>query len=222
MDDFIMATLQRRLDRGRDQAERISRQAGAEIRLSRRGAGVSIRSAAGSVGMSESMFGRIERARLPRITVAQLAIASAAVGLRFAGRVYPDGDPVRDEAHTRLLQRFRDELPGRTPWRFEVPLPIAGDRRAWDAQCVLDRVTVAIEAEMKLYDLQALDRRIGLKRRDGGLATVVLLVAETHANRRHLAEHREVLRPSFPLDSRAVLAAVRNGRAPAASGIVLL
>ncbi len=219
---MAMTTLQRRLDRGRDQAEWISRHTGAEIRLTRRGSGISIRAAAASVGMSETMFGRIERGRLPCVTVAQLAIASAAVGLRFNGRAYPDGDPVRDEAHTRLLQRFRDELPARTPWRPEVALPIAGDRRAWDAQCVLDRTAVAVEAEMRLFDLQALDRRIGLKRRDGGLAIVVLLVADTHGNRRHLAEHREVLRPSFPLDSRAVLAAVRLGQPPSASGIVVL
>jgi len=217
-----MATLQRRLDRGRDQAERIFRQAGVDIRLTRRGAGVSIRTAAASVGMSESMFGRIERGRLPRVTVAQLAVASAAVGLRFNGRAYPDGDPVRDEAHIRLLQRFRDELPARTPWRYEVPLPIAGDQRAWDAQCVLERTTVGIEAEMRLFDVQALDRRVALKRRDGGLAIVVLLIADTHGNRRHLAEHREVLRSSFPLDSRAILAAVRLGQPPPASGIVVL
>lgn len=168
------------------------------------------------------MFGRIERSRIARVTVAQLAIASAAVGLRFNGRVYPDGDPVRDEAHTRLLQRFRNELPGRTPWRHEVPIPIAGDRRAWDAQCVLAGLTVGIEAEMRLADLQALDRRIALKRRDGGIATVVLLVADTHGNRRHLAEYRESLRPSFPLDTRAVLAAVRVGQPPSASGVVVL
>jgi transcriptional regulator with XRE-family HTH domain len=217
-----MTTLQRRLDRGRDQGERISRQTGADIRLTRRGAGISIRAAATSVGMSESTFGRIERGRLRAVTVAQLAIASAAVGLRFNGRVYPDGDPVRDEAHTRLLQRFRDELPARTPWRYEVPLPIAGDLRAWDAQSVLERTTVGIEAEMRLFDLQALDRRIALKRRDGRLEIVILLVADTHGNRRRLAEHREALRPSFPLDSRAVLAAVRLGQPPSASGIVVL
>jgi len=168
------------------------------------------------------MFGRIERGRLHRVTVAQLAIASAAVGLRLSSRAYPDGDPVRDEAHTRLLHRFRGELPARTPWRPEVPLPIAGDQRAWDAQCVLDQTTVGIEAEMRLFDLQALDPRIALKRRDGGIAIVVLLVADTHGNRRHLTVHREVLRPSFPLDSRAVLAAVRVGHPPSASGIVVL
>jgi transcriptional regulator with XRE-family HTH domain len=222
MQYLAMATRQRRLDRGLDQAQRVSRQTGAEIRLTRRGAGISIRAAAASVGMSESTFGRIERARLPRVTVAQLAMASAAVGLRFNGRPYPDGDPVRDVAHARLLQRFRIELPVRTPWRTEVPLPIDGDHRAWDAECVLDKTTIAIEAEMRLFDVQALDRRIALKRRDGGRSIVVLLVADTHANRRHLAEHREALRPSFPLDSRAVLAAVRAGLSPSASGIVLL
>jgi hypothetical protein len=187
-----MATMQRRRNRGLDQAERISRDTGAEVRLARRGAGLSIRAAA------------------------------ASVGLRFNGRAYPDGDPVRDEAHTRLLQRFRDVLPAATPWRLEVPLPIAGDRRAWDAQCVLARTTIGIEAEMRLFDLQALDRRIALKRRDGGLGIVLLLIADTHANRRHLHDHREQLRPSFPLDTRAVLAAVRLGRAPAVSGLVVL
>jgi len=217
-----MGTTERRLDRGRDQADRILRHTGNEIRLTRRGAGVSIRAAAHSVGMSETMFGRIERARLPGVTVAQLAIASASVGLRFNGRAYPDGDPVRDEAHTRLLQRFRDMLPARTPWRLEVPLPIAADLRAWDAQCVLRGTTIGIEAEMRLFDLQALDRRVALKRRDGNLPIVVLLIADTHANRRHLLEHREQLRPNFPLDTRGVLAAIRHGQPPSGSGIVVL
>lgn len=56
-----MATTQRRLDRGIDQADRVNAITGSEVRLSRRGAGVSIRTAAASVGMSETMFGRIER-----------------------------------------------------------------------------------------------------------------------------------------------------------------
>jgi transcriptional regulator with XRE-family HTH domain len=217
-----MATLQRRRDRGHEQAERLSRHTGVEIRLARRSAGLSIRAAAASVGLSETMFGRIERARLRKVTVAQLALACAAVGLRFNGRPYPDGDSVRDEAHTRLLQRFRRALPAAAPWRLEVPLPITGDLRAWDAQCILGTTTIGIEAETRLFDLQALDRRMSLKRRDGGVGIVVLLVADTHANRRHLREHREDLRPAFPLDTRAVLASVRFGRPPATSGIVVL
>jgi transcriptional regulator with XRE-family HTH domain len=217
-----MATSQRRLDRGVEQATRIQAATGAEIRLSRRGAGVSIRTAAGSVGMSETTFGRIERGRLPNVTVRQLTTACAAVGLKFAGRPFLDGDPIRDAGHARLLDRLHRELPEGTHWRTEVPLAGRGDHRAWDAQCRLGGVTVAIEAEMRLSDLQALDRRIALKRRDGNLAVVILLVADTVGNRGSLATHRESLRSGFQLDTRAVLAALRAGRAPTSSGIVVL
>lgn len=80
---------------------------------------------------------------------------------------------------------------------------------------------IAVEAEMRLSDVQALDRRIALKRRDGHLALVILLVADTVGNRRALTAHRKSLRASFPLDTRAVMAAIRGGRAPTASGIVV-
>jgi transcriptional regulator with XRE-family HTH domain len=217
-----VTTSHRRFDRGLDQANLVRTVTGSEIRLSRRGAGVSIRTAAASVGMSETMLGRIERGRLPNVTVRQLAIACAAVGLKFAARPYLDADPIRDAGHARLLERLHRELPAGTDWRTEVPLAGRGDPRAWDAQCRPGSVTIAIEAEMRLSDLQALDRRIALKRRDGNLALVVLLVADTVGNRRALAAHRESLRSSFPLDTRAVLAALRVGRAPTSSGIVVL
>ena len=217
-----MATTQRRRDRGLDQANLVRTVTGSEIRLSRRGAGVSIRTAAASVGISETMFGRIERGRLPNVTVRQLAIACAAVGLKLAARPFPDGDPIRDSGHARILERLHRELPEGTVWRTEVPVAGRGDPRAWDAQFRLGRVTIAIEAEMRLSDLQALDRRIALKRRDANLVLVILLVADTVGNRRALAIHRESLRSSFPLDTRAVLAAVRGGNAPTSSGVVVL
>jgi len=217
-----MTTSQRRLDRGVDQAKLVRTVTGSEIRLSRRSAGVSIRTAAASVGMSETMFGRIERGRLPSVTVRQLATACAAVGLKFAGRPYLDGDPIRDAGHARLLERLHRELPLGTQWRTEVPLGGNGDPRAWDAQCRLGGVVVGIEAEMRLSDLQALDRRIGLKRRDADLPRIVLLVADTAGNRRALAAHRESLRSSIPLYTRAALAALRAGHAPTSSGIVIL
>lgn len=217
-----MATRERRLDRGRAQASRIARMTGGEVRLTRRGAGVSIRAAANSIGMSESMFGRIERGQLPTVTVAQLALACAAVGLKFVARPYPDADPVRDAGHASLLKRLRNHVHPEAKWRTEVPLPIPGDLRAWDAQCRLMGVVIGIEAEMRIDDLQALERRIERKRRDGGIDIVILLVADTVGNRRRLADHRDALRPGFPLDARAVLAAIRTGRPPAASGIVVL
>jgi hypothetical protein len=107
-------------------------------------------------------------------------------------------------------------------WATEVPLRIPGDLRAWDAQLHIAGTVIGVEAEMRSSDLQALDRRIALKRRDGGIALVVLLVADTRANRLILSEQREALRASFPLDTRAVLDPLRSGRAPLASGIVVL
>ena len=217
-----MATRERRSDRGREQASRIIATTGSEVRRARRGGGTSIRTASKSVGMSETTFRRIERAQLPHVTVEQLALVCASVGLKFVGRAYPDGGPVRDVAHTRLLQRFRDKIPAGTVVRTEVPIPIRGDLRAWDLQVRLRGRTVGVEAETRLSDVQALDRRIALKVRDSDIAIVVLLLADTAANWRALAEHREALRSSFPLDTRAVLASLRAGAAPKASGIVVL
>jgi transcriptional regulator with XRE-family HTH domain len=142
---------------------------GAEIRDTRIGAGVSQLAAGRSVGMSHAQFGRIERATLPNVTVGQLASACSAVGLKLVVRAYPDGEAIRDAAQLALLARFRAGLPDGFRIRFEVPLPILSDRRAWDA--VVSPPAdgeFAVEAESRLHDIQAMDRRIALKQRDGG------------------------------------------------------
>lgn len=101
-------------------------------------------------------------------------------------------------------------------------MPKAGDLRGWDAQTVLEGRRVAIEAEMRLIDAQAIDRRVALKRRDSGVELVILLLPDAYWNRAVLAVDRELLRTNFPLDSRAILTAVAAGRAPRASGIAVL
>ena len=101
-------------------------------------------------------------------------------------------------------------------------MPLPGDRRAWDAVVGLEPDEVAIEAEARLRDIQALDRRCALKSRNSGIRCMVLLVADTLHNRKMLELHREDLRASFPLDTRQVMAAVRAGKTPEASGIVVL
>jgi hypothetical protein len=79
------------------------------------------------------------------------------------------------------------------------------------------------EAETRIGDAQALERRIRLKQRDDPRATIVLLVAaRTDHNRRVIGAHREALRDLLPLDGRPILEALRRGRCPGGSGIVLL
>jgi hypothetical protein len=172
--------------------------------------------------MSRAQLGRIERGEIRGLSIDQAGRAAAAVGLRLVVRTYPDGDPIRDAAQRALLERFRRLLPLGTAWRTEVPLPLPGDRRAWDAVAGLAGRRVGIEAETRLADIQALERRLALKRRDGGMDVVILVVADTRSNRRVLAAHREVIRGSFPLDGRAIRAAMGRGDLPTASGLLVL
>ena len=101
-------------------------------------------------------------------------------------------------------------------------MPIPGDRRAWDALVQLDGRRAGCEAETRLRDVQALERRLGLKRRDGAVDVLILLVSDTASNRRALTLHRETLRSLLPLDGRAVLTALSGGQLPTGNGIVVL
>ena len=103
-----------------------------------------------------------------------------------------------------------------------MPIPIPGDRRAWDGIAALRGRRAGSELETRLNDVQALERRLTLKERDGDVDIVLLVVADTTANRGFLARHREQLRGLLPLDSRQVLDAFRRGELPEKSGIVIV
>ena len=207
---------------GRRVAQRIRTSFGAELLAGRLDAAISQRTAGAAADMSHTQFGRIERGQLGKLTVDQAARAAAAVGLRITLKTYPDGDPARDAGHLGLAERFHRRLPPGTVWRTEVPLPIPGDRRAWDGVAILLGRTAGCELETRLSDIQALERRVTLKQRDGAVDVVILVIADTKHNRRMLDLHRDDLRGLLPLDSRQVLASFRQGRLPERSGIVLL
>ncbi len=140
-----------------------------------------------------------------------------------AFKAYPSGEPIRDAAQLALLARVEMLLHAPLRMRREVPLPIVGDRRAWDGRVGDGTASASIEGESRIHDAQALARRIDLKARDDPDAGVVILaVNDTSHNRRILAEHREALRAQFPLDGAAIARALRRGRIPAASGIIVL
>jgi hypothetical protein len=121
-----------------------------------------------------------------------------------------------------LISAFSVRLGPGIRVRTEVPIGDARDQRAWD-QTVSDAVdTVAVEHETRLTDAQALARRVTLKSRDSGIERVLLVLADTKANRTAVAGAREILRPLFPLDAADVLAALSGGRLPRAGGIVFI
>ena len=166
------------------------------------------------------MIWRIERGTSRTVPLAAIHRIAAVVGLTVSMRLYPDGDPIRDVAHARLLDRFRRELHVSIMWRTEVPLPHAHDRRAWDAMISRDGWWRPIEAETVIGDTQALERRLTLKQRDADVEGIVLVVADTTRNRAALAAAPAAF-AALPRRGRAVLAAVRGGRDPG-PGLVLL
>jgi hypothetical protein len=167
--------------------------------------------------------GQVERteAGARRTTIQELACLGAAVGREIRLRAYPGGDPIRDAGQARLVNRLRNEVGASLRWRTEVPLPIPGDLRAWDAVISGPGWRIAVEAETVLTDVQAVERRLALTRRDGGIEHVLLLVADTPRNRRARAAA-----PAAFVDlngrPREILAALRAGLDPGHSGLVFL
>lgn len=191
-----------------------------EIARSRRSAGLSHAEVARACGLSRSAVARTE-AGTRRATAVELACMGAAVGLDVRLRAYPAGDPMRDAGQLRLLERLRSEIERTLGWRTEVPLPAPGDLRAWDAVIDGRGWSLAVEAETVIDDVQALQRRLNLKRRDGGADRVVLLIADTPRNRRAVAATAGSF-SDLPLTTRLILGPLRQGAQPASSGIVFL
>jgi transcriptional regulator with XRE-family HTH domain len=191
-----------------------------EIRIARIGAGLSLRDVAAAAGVDHAVLWRFERRRQD-LSLSCLSAACAVLGLDLAIRAYPAGDPIRDAAHARLLARLRRRLHPRLRWSTEVPLPGAAELRAWDAVIRGADWEVAVEAETVLHDVQALERRLALKIRDGGDRHLVLLVADTSRNRRAFAAAPAAF-ATLPLRNREVLGSLRLAQAPAQSGIVMI
>ena len=195
---------------------------GSEFRETRIGLGLSQAHVGAAVGISPAQVSRIERGVLRHVAVEDLVSIATVLGLDLSVRTFPAGPPIRDVAHLTLLERLRERCGATLRWRVEVPLAIPADQRAWDATLSVDGETVAIEAETRLRDIQALVRRIALKQADDHVVRVILLVAESRGNRDALRVGRIEIDAAFPLRSRDVLAALASGRLPARSGIVIL
>jgi transcriptional regulator with XRE-family HTH domain len=196
--------------------------AGREIHLARVGAGLSLREVAAASGVSRTMVWRIERGSAPEVPLAAVSRIAAAVGLEASLRLFPVGDPIRDVAHVVLLGRLRARISSDLRWRTEVPLPTVGDLRAWDATIAGLGFVIGVEAETRTRDLQAVARRVNLKQKDGELDHVVLLVSDTRANRLALRLGAAELREAFPVSQRDCLRALRDGRDPGGSSIIVL
>jgi transcriptional regulator with XRE-family HTH domain len=195
---------------------------GAELRTARVGAGLSMTAVARAAGISPSELSRIERGLAPWLDIIVASMLCSIVGLDLSLRAFPGGNPLRDSGHARLIAAFRAHLGQGLRVRTQVPVASSPDQRAWVQTLADGEATSATEFETRLYDAQALTRRITLKMRDSGIDRVVVVLADTKANRQAVAAASGVLRPVFPLEASEVLASLREGRVPRAGGIVFL
>ncbi len=217
-----MASKERPVDRGSRCSRRILINSGTEIRNARVASGLSLEEVGRAVKLSYSQVGRIERAEHPSVSIVQLARIGSVVGLDLNVRFYANGSPLRDAVHLALLERFRAHLSPELTFRTEVPLPGPGEQRAWDGMVFGVGDPAGVEAETRLSDVQALERRIALKVRDGGVSRVILIVAATRGNRLAIREAAPSLEIAFPVPGRVALRALAEGRDPGGSAIVLL
>lgn len=208
---------QRGARRARDLLQRV----GAGLREARIEGGLGLRPVAAAAGVSHTQVRRIERALAPHVDVDVLARVAEVVGYQLSLGIHPVGAPVRDAAHLALLARFRSRLHASFRWVSEAVVPIAGDLRSADAIIEGARVRAMVEAETRLGDIQALERRIAAKARDLGVDRVVLLVLESRHNREVIRSTPE-LAARFPVSTRAALAALGRGEDPGGDCLIVL
>ncbi|MGH2408587.1 MAG: helix-turn-helix domain-containing protein [Candidatus Limnocylindrales bacterium] len=197
---------------------------GEEVRDARFQAGTSQSVVGAAARMSGSKVSRIETGSFRSLSFIDAARVAAVVGLDLSVKTYPGGRRLRDAAHAERLQRVLGHVRPPLTSRVEVPLPATTDvpeQRAWDAVVASAGLRTASELEMRLHDAQAQARRLFLKRRDGSPDRFLLLIADTHANRRALNEMPALFGDLPRLRTSRVLAELRLGRHPP-SGYILV
>lgn len=208
------------------EAARLSRwlraEIGRELRNARIRAGMRQRDVAALIGSSTSAVSRAENARLADPGLDSLARHAAAVGLRPSVKLYPTGRRLLDQPQIALLSRFRTRIHRSWRWETEVPMPIPGDLRSADCRISQPGCSILVEAYTRLADWQAQTADAARKKRDLGADRLVILISETHANRRALAEAIAMRSGSFPVGSRAALSALGRGVDPAGDAIIVL
>lgn len=218
-----MATRETRADRGRRRGTDLTRRLLNELLEARLAASVSQDQLAALLGWSQTRLSRFERAvTVDRVSIVEACMVGEVLGLELGAGLHPNGDPLRDRGHQAVIGRLRAQLPTTVPALAEALLPNPGDRRAWDLLVRLPGQLIGVEAETRIRDVQRLVRHIRARERDGGVDEIIVLLADTRANRRLVDELREALGPRYTTSPRAILGALSAGWPVPGSGVVLL
>lgn len=173
------------------------------------------------VGISHTEVGRIETADAPHVSIRVLARIASVLGGEVSLRVYSIASAVRDAGHIALLARFSRRLHRSLRWRTEVPMPIATDLRSADGVIDCPSFDAIVEAETRLDDVQAVERRVRGKQQALGCRRAILLVADTRHNRSVISAVPEIS-ARFPIGTRACMRALARGEDPGGDCLVVL
>lgn len=197
-------------------------QIGRDLRVARICAGMTQRQVGMAVRCSASHISRIENAQVVQVSVLQLSMVAAAVGLKLYITVHPAGRRPLDKPQITLLDDFNARLHPSWRRRIEVPIPIDGDLRAVDELIQNDACTCAVEAFTRFSDVQRQVRPARLKQRDLGADRLILLVRGSRANREMLREAGPILTNEFPVATRAAMRALAAGQDPGGDCLIVL
>ena len=176
---------------------------------------------ASALDWSQTAYRRFEKGE-SGTTLVDLSAVAAVLGLDLSADFFPSGKQIRDKGHQALISRFRQVLA--SAWRVvaEVPLPNPGDPRTWDLVLRIPAQVVGVEAETRIRDMQRLVRHGHRRARDGGADVVLLVLADTRANRALLPDLLEALGSEYKTSPRQIFRALRAGQTLPDSGVVLI
>ena len=214
------AVVQRGHERGVALVEHVVR----EFHLARIDHAVSQQDVGDAIGVDRSWVSRRESGALDpgELTIVRASEMLAVVGLDLAGRVYPAAGPLRDGAHLGVLERLRGRVHPRLGWGTEVLFPGIGELRAWDAKITGRDWRTGVECEMHPADLQAAERRLHRRKRDGDVDSVILLMPDTAYVRRLVREHADELLERFPVPGRVALQRLSAGSFPGGDSVIIV
>lgn len=193
-----------------------------ELRAARLDRNVSGRLVADALGLTTGQYSRIERGLTGGLTIEQASIALDAVGLDLSVRAFPGRSPLRDAGHAALIDRLRRRCHSSIRVMTEVPLPDDRDQRAWDVVLRGRGWDHHVEVETRPRDLQALERRLAVKARDGSAGGVSLLLLDSRHCRDFALAGAATLANRFPVPASVALAALQTGVDPGAGSVLML
>lgn len=196
---------------------------GDELREARLAGGLTLRSVADTVGSSPSEISRIERGRAPWTSVTTLARVASVVGLDLWLRAYPGGDALRDATHARLEVAFHALCGPGLGVEMEVPVGDRRDLRAWDIRLTSQAGgTAGVEVDTRLTDAQAYLRRLALKRRDGPVDRVIVVLRDTRSNRVAVDSAGSMFASTFAIEDPQTRIDLAAGRIPGQDALLFV